>query len=184
MAGFNPNQPRDAAGRWTSENVAYSEEQGYIITKKNAAGQDVGIPRVAHTKSDAERIRKEYERQRKSWDDPIVLAAKKAAGVFDFDDPDTLDTIDVWADEYNEDTGKREYWLDMTVGKNKLEKFLKLLKEYNINHSKPILIDEDTLDGMIGDGKNVYYLEILSDEDGVEADAMNLDQIFDELGRK
>ena len=85
MAGYDPKQPRDDDGRWTSEHVSYSEKQGYIITTRNAAGKDIGIPRVAHTKRDAERIRREFERQRKGWVDPAVLAAREAAGLAEVD---------------------------------------------------------------------------------------------------
>ena len=85
MAGYDPKQPRDDDGRWTSEGVSYSEGQGYFVTKKNAAGQDVGIPRAAGSKNDAERIRKEFERQRKGWEDPAVLAAREAAGLAEID---------------------------------------------------------------------------------------------------
>lgn len=115
-------------------------------------------------------------------------AAKEAAGVevkqeFDYDDPDMLDTIDGWF-ESNDGEDKGRYY-DLLVGKNRLKEVLKFLKERGVRHDKPMIIDEDTFDGPIGDGKSVYYFQVMSkNQDDAESDDISLDEMYKKFGKK
>jgi hypothetical protein len=89
MAGYDPNQPRDDKGKWTSEEKWYNRyEKSWVVQRKDAEGNQVGDADYVYTKREAEAIVKEYEAERASWgapkEDEIVSAAWKAAGVDKF----------------------------------------------------------------------------------------------------
>lgn len=80
MAGYDPNQPRDEDGRWTSEEKWYNRyEKSWVVQRMDAEGNQVGDADYVYSKREAEAIIKEYEAERASWGAPSTDTARSSA---------------------------------------------------------------------------------------------------------